>query len=44
VADVAATTILNSDPGPSSVPEPTTLALLSLGFTGLGFTRRKMKA
>lgn len=28
----------------SVVPEPTTLALLSIGLTGLGFTRRKMKA
>jgi hypothetical protein len=26
------------------VPEPTTLALLSLGLVGIGFTRRRMKA
>ena len=26
------------------IPEPTTLALLSLGFAGIGFTRTKMKA
>jgi len=28
----------------SQVPEPTTVALLSLGLVGFGFTRRKMKA
>lgn len=28
----------------AAIPEPTTIALLSLGLVGLGFTRRKMKA
>jgi hypothetical protein len=28
----------------TQVPEPTTLALLSLGLIGLGFTRRRMKS
>lgn len=40
-----------TEPGPGggcvpvggSIPEPSTLALLSLGLTGLGFARRKMK-
>jgi hypothetical protein len=29
--------------GAASIPEPTTLALLSLGLAGLSFTRRRMK-
>ena len=33
-----------NDPIYNRVPEPTTLALLSLGLAGLGFTRRRMKA
>jgi len=28
---------------PSGIPEPSTIALLSLGLAGLGFTRRRMK-
>jgi hypothetical protein len=28
----------------ATVPEPTTIALLSLGLAGMGFTRRRMKA
>jgi len=30
--------------GNAKIPEPTILALLSLGFAGIGFARRKMKA